>query len=270
MQPQFSPDGSRIAFASDRGGDWEIWLAAADGSRPVQLTQGLLGIPFWPRWSPDGRSIAFGCAGEDGKVHIWVIEAGGGRPRQVSPGASNELWPSWSRDGQWLNYCSELTGRQEIWRIPVAGGKARQITDDGGRASAESTDGKTLFYKKTFTSPLFARSLQGGGERQVLKATAQGGFAVFEDGIYYVGPLHAEVTGWSQGPTAETGWTLNPRETVAIQFYAFSTRTSSLVAKLDKEVTFAYVLSVGPDRKTFLFDASKEPVFDLVMIEDFR
>jgi serine/threonine protein kinase/Tol biopolymer transport system component len=65
--PQFSPDGSRIAFESNRSGESEeIWVAQADGSKPVQMTNNLGRHQGSPRWSPDGRWIAFDSQGEDG------------------------------------------------------------------------------------------------------------------------------------------------------------------------------------------------------------
>ena len=57
--PEFSPDGKRIAFMSNRSGDWEIWVCDSDGSNPVQLTSFRGPNVSTPRWSPDGGRIAF-------------------------------------------------------------------------------------------------------------------------------------------------------------------------------------------------------------------
>ena len=59
LNPQFSPDGNRVAFESTRSGGWEVWLADPDGSNPVQLTSMGVGISGTPRWSHDGQLIAF-------------------------------------------------------------------------------------------------------------------------------------------------------------------------------------------------------------------
>ncbi len=67
LGPAFSPDGSRVAFYSNRsGGLFEIWVANADGSNPVQLTNRVERSQSWPRWSPDGRWIAFESQGQEG------------------------------------------------------------------------------------------------------------------------------------------------------------------------------------------------------------
>ena len=158
--PQFSPDGSRIAFQSDRSGEVvEIWTADADGSRLTQVTKGPGRGQGTPRWSPDGRLIAFDSLGEDGKPQIYVVDATGGRPRRVSSGTSNDAVPSFSRDGRWINFYSSQTGRNEVWRVPFHGGPAQRMTENGGETAFESTDGKTLFYTKLYSGPLFARSL---------------------------------------------------------------------------------------------------------------
>jgi len=67
--PQFSPDGQRIAFMSDRSGPWQIWMSNADGSDPKQVS--FTDSGGTPRWSPDGRSIAFD-APLDGGTYVFV------------------------------------------------------------------------------------------------------------------------------------------------------------------------------------------------------
>jgi eukaryotic-like serine/threonine-protein kinase len=157
--PRFSPDGSKIAFASGRSGEaTEIWVSEADGSNPVQMTSNLGRQQGTPRWSPDGRWIAFYSQGEDGRRHIYMMDASGGRPRRLTPELPDEAVPSWSRDGKWIYFRSNRTGRDEIWRVPVAGGRAEQLTKEGGDAADESADGITLFYIKSMSSPLFAKA----------------------------------------------------------------------------------------------------------------
>ena len=86
VSPQFSPDGSRIAFDSDRSGEAnEIWVARADGSGARQITNRLGQHQGTPRWSPDGRWIAFDSQRHDGHWDIYVIDA----KRRGSPGASS-------------------------------------------------------------------------------------------------------------------------------------------------------------------------------------
>ena len=77
--PQFSHDGQRVAFCSNRSGtSMEVWVAAADGSNAAQLTHGPGRWPCSPRWSQDGKHIAFDSLAADGHWHIWTIDADGG------------------------------------------------------------------------------------------------------------------------------------------------------------------------------------------------
>jgi len=77
MDQDISSDGQKITFRSNRSGSFEIWTCDSDGSNPIQLT--LLGAPNTgtPRWSPDGRQIAFDSR-KEGHADIYVINAEGG------------------------------------------------------------------------------------------------------------------------------------------------------------------------------------------------
>jgi eukaryotic-like serine/threonine-protein kinase len=247
--PQFSPDGSRIALESDRVGEGEeIWTALADGSKPVQMTSKLGRYQGGPRWSPDGRWIAFHSQGWDGQWDVYVMDASGGRPRRIAPKPSKNSMPSWSRDGKWIYFCSDRTGRFETWRTPFAGGAAEQITDEGGFAADESTDGTTLFYTKAISSPLFARPLAGGAERQLPDWVSPRAFAPVDDGIYYIGRRN----GNGQSP---------------LQFFQFSSQTSRLLTNLDGVINLG--LSVSRDRTAILFTKTAKLSANLMMIENF-
>src|SRR5215472_16506178 len=131
--PQFSPDGKRIAFQSDRSGHPEIWVCGEDGSNAVQLTS--FGGPYvtTPRWSPDGARIAFD-SNAAGEFDIWVVGAGGGKAQRMTNHPANDGNPSWSRDGKWIYFDSARTGEQQVWKMPADGGEPIQVTREGGYA----------------------------------------------------------------------------------------------------------------------------------------
>jgi Tol biopolymer transport system component len=249
--PQFSPDGKRIVFSSSRSGGMEIWVCSQDGSNPVQLTDGLGRHHGTPRWSPDGRWIAFDSQGEDGHWDIYVIDAAGGQPRRFTPYPSDEVVPSWSRDGKWVYFASNRSGRNEIWRIPAAGGESVQVTDNGGYVAFESWDGKTLYYTKDTGEggPLFAKSLAGGPERQVLDSVVSRAFVVVEDGIYHI------------ARTDKPGVYL-------LQLLDFATGKSRVLITIEGQREPG--LTVSPDRKIVLFSVAKPINYDLMLIENFR
>ncbi len=247
---QFSPDGTKIAFESDRTGDTsEIWIAHADGSGIVQLTNRLGRHQGTPQWSPDGRWILFDSAADDGNMDMYVVDATGGRPRRITFWPSNEAVGSWSRDGKWIYFHSNHGGRREIWRVPFEGGTPVQVTVNGGDAAFESTDGKTLYYIKSSDSPLFAQPLSGGTERKLLDHVVGRAFIPVEDGIYYIG---------EQGDDRK--WRL--------QFFQFSTNTSRLLTKIEGSPFLG--LGISPDHKTILLSQSLNHGMNLMVIENFR
>jgi Tol biopolymer transport system component/serine/threonine protein kinase len=128
--PQYSADGSKIAFASDRSGHAEIWVCNSDGSSPVQLTS-LESFSGSPRWFPDGGRIAFDLH-KEGQTDIYVIDMEGRVPRRLTNDPSDDVTPSVSHDSKWIYFSSKRTGRFEIWRMPAEGGEVEQVTDNGG------------------------------------------------------------------------------------------------------------------------------------------
>ena len=252
QSPQFSPDGTRIAYGTNRWSpSGEIFVTGADGSKPIQLTD-LPGAQDSAQWSPDGRWIAFDSRGQDATYHVFVIDAAGGPPRRLTTDPSNEHRPSWSRDGRWIYFGSDRTGRLELWRAPAQGGDAVQVTDAGGYTSHESPDGRTLYYVKgrEARQPLFARPVGGGPETRIVDEVLGRTFAVVEDGVYYFARTEAA------GVTA-------------IRFLDVARGASREVARLDALVAPIFGLSVSPDRKRFLFTASKPDNVDLYLIENF-
>jgi eukaryotic-like serine/threonine-protein kinase len=248
-RPDLSQDGSRVAFTSNRTGEsTEIWIANADGANAVQLTHGPGRDQGTPRWSPDGRWIAFDSYDAKGQGDIYVIASSGGQPRQITTGPSDESIPSWSRDGTWVYFQSGRTGRLEIWRAPFAGGEPVQVTRAGGSGGRESTDGKTLFYRKS-GGGMFAQPLDGGPEVKLCDGVA-GSFAVVQNGIYY-----------RTARGSDGRWPL--------MFFDLASRTSVVVDRIAAD-SLGGGLAVSPDRKTVLYSASLAGGSDLKLIENFR
>jgi Tol biopolymer transport system component/tRNA A-37 threonylcarbamoyl transferase component Bud32 len=250
--PQFSPDGQKMSFSSDRSGEVsEIWVAHADGSGAVQMTNQPGRHQGSHAWSRDGRWIAFDSLERGGAWHVYVMESGGGgRPRRVTVDSADENVPRWSPDDKWIYFTSNRTGRTEMWRAPFAGGPSEQITTGGGWAGSISPDGKTVFYlKAAWSGPLFAKEISGGPERQVLPYVNLFSFVPAEDGIYYIG---------QRGDDAR----------YPLQFFQFSNNRSRLLTAIEGQVELGLALS--PDRKTILFSKSSTTGADLMMIENFQ
>jgi eukaryotic-like serine/threonine-protein kinase len=197
-EPQFSPDGRKIAFASDRSGNVEIWVSDSDGSNSSQLTS--FGGPdvTTPHWSPDAGRIAFD-SNAAGQYDIWTISANGGKPQRMTTDPANDGNPSWSRDGRWIYFDSARTGEQQLWKIPASGGEAIQVTRDGGFAPLESPDGKFVFYLKSSLADgsLWRVPVAGGQASKILEGVSSyHNLALVDSGLFFV-PTRATAAGSS-------------------------------------------------------------------------
>jgi Tol biopolymer transport system component len=189
--PQFSPDGSRVVFSSNRSGGIEIWIANADGSSPLPLTT--LEITGSPRWSPDGRRIAFDAIA-GGNADIYVVEVAGGPPQRLTTSPSEDIVPGWSADGRWLYFTSNRGGDRQIWKMPVGqpGGedKAVQLTRQGAFYAVESPDGRFLYYAKerALETTIWRVPVEGGEETPLFEPALSGwgNLATTSQGLYFV------------------------------------------------------------------------------------
>jgi Tol biopolymer transport system component len=249
--PQFSPDGSKIAFESTRSGHYEIWMCRSDGSGPVQLTN-FNSVSGTPRWSPDGKHIVFDSVNA-GNIDVFVVDSQGGPPRRLTPEASIKAVPSWSHDGRWIYFASNRSGSLQVWKMPSTGEPAVQVTRHGGFAALESPDGKFLYYAKGLTVPGLWRIPTDGGEESEIISSLEPGYwgywAVVENGIYYL------------DMTAKPG----------IDFFDFSTHRTTRVFDLEnRPASGTPGLAVSPDRKSILYTQLDALNNDIILVENFR
>jgi Tol biopolymer transport system component/DNA-binding winged helix-turn-helix (wHTH) protein len=250
--PQFSPDGQRIAFHSNRSGSVEIWVCDAAGLHCLQLTS-LGSHSGAPRWSPDGRRIAFDSRPEE-YSDIYVIDADGGAPRRMTTDPSDDVLPSWSNDGRWLYFTSDRTGRWEVWKFPADGGQAVQVTKNGGFAGIESRDGQWVYYYRS--RRLWRVSVQRG------EGGEEGPVPEFPTGVY-----------WGYWAVSEKGiYFVNTNATPdALEFFDFATRRVVHVASLEKAATpYEPGLAVSADGRGVLYVQEDQKTSDIVLVENFR
>jgi serine/threonine protein kinase len=120
-------------------GAWEKQLAGTLSSS--KLEQG-------PRFSPDGRKVAF-ASGRSGRSEIWVTPADGSNLYQLtSMGATDTGTPEWSSDGQRIAFDSNLEGHYDVYVVPAAGGKIRRLTFGSSHSQLPcfSADGSTIYF----------------------------------------------------------------------------------------------------------------------------
>jgi Tol biopolymer transport system component len=251
--PQYSPDGQKVAFASDRGGNFEIWICNADGLKEVQLTSLGADESGSPRWFPDGRQVVFD-SDKEGNFDIYVINVDGGVARRLTEDPAGDVTPTVSRDGKTIYFSSRRTGTWEIWRIPSGRGTATQVTKHGGFSPFEGAAGDFLYYQKTEGrfSEVWRVPVHGGEETMVLRSVGDRRFAVLPDGIYYIE--------WSDSHSP-----------ASLQFFSFAAGNTKKISSIEGPFLFYDLgLTVSPDARSVLYTHPDHPNSDLMLVENFR
>jgi Tol biopolymer transport system component len=187
-QPRFSPDGSRVAFLSDRDGAENVWIAGADGSDPRKLSQDTDAEFASPAWSADGSYvIASRTNWGQGTYELFLYHVSGGggvqltkaKPEPKSPRSQrvNALGAVASPDGRHLYYSRRTGGFQynasfpmwQIARLDLVTGDEDVLTQESGSAirPSLSPDGRHLVYGTRVDSEtgLRIRNLESGDDR---------------------------------------------------------------------------------------------------------
>lgn len=147
--PNFSRDG-RFLVINDDG---LLYRLALDGGEPVRIDTGFATLCNNDHGlSPDGGMLAISDKVEFGKSAIYVLPAGGGVPRLLTPNLPS-YWHGWSPDGATLAYCGIRGDLFDIYTIPVAGGEERRLTFGEGRNDGPdySPDGAWIYFNSSRT-----------------------------------------------------------------------------------------------------------------------
>jgi Tol biopolymer transport system component len=246
--PQYSPDGTQIAFASSRSGSGQVWLSDSEGRNPLQLT--FMGTETdWISWSPDGRQLAFN-SDANGQWNLYTIAVEGGPAHHLTRDHAHESSrPSWSPDGEWIYYQSDRSGAFQIWKVPSGGGLPIQVTKRGGSQPLVSPDGKFVYYTNARQGPgIWRVRSEGGDEKHVLERihNCSGNLAVVSNGVYFV-----------------------DAEYHAIKFFSFDTERITDVVYIEKMPSNA-PLSVSPDGRYLLYASEDRFEGDLMLAKNFR
>jgi Tol biopolymer transport system component len=195
IEPAWSPDASKIAFASRRSGTFDVYTMNADGRGSTQVTSGKANDAH-PTWSSSGTEIAFERDGD-----VYVMRADGSSVRRISDPLVEEREPAWSPDGSWIAYTRRSPGTvaRELWLMRPDGTQRRALTRQNATAAtpAWSPDSSRVVFASNEGGvyELFTVGLDGKDLRSVV-ATATDNFepswspdgtkiAYFEDGAIF-------------------------------------------------------------------------------------
>ena len=291
--PALSRSGNRLAFVREIS-DTDLWRVRVNpppGHTDVTAFVRSTRSDALPRYSPDGKKIAF-FSNRSGSEEIWVadsdsgnqsqltsfngaitrsphwspdgrhivvwaealyvIPVDGGKSRRLDVGGRIGELASWSNDGQWIYFVP--ADNPNIWKIPAPGGQAVQLTKNGAAAHRESADGQHLYYTKFDRPGIWRMPVSGGEETCVIEEfppSLLDYWDVVDDGLYFVDPST------SPYPT--------------IRFYNLATQRKPPVAMLAGPANlWGGGLTVSPDRRSIVYTQSAYKRSEIVLIDNFR
>jgi len=216
VQPAYSPDGSRVAFSSNRGGNWNIWVVNLNARSPIQITDEP-GDEVHPSWSADGKQLVYCRLPPRGQWELWITEADSPASRRF---IGYGLFPSWSpvenklafqrarsRGSRWFSiWTVELEGGEPGYPTEIASSPDTALitpvwSPDGRRlafASATKSDSPTVPEQ----SDIFVVNLDGTNKRNLTDGHSANFAPTWSsDGRVYFSSTRGG---------AETIWSLNP------------------------------------------------------------
>jgi Tol biopolymer transport system component len=195
--PAWSPDGSKIAFSSDRSGGMDVWVRDLTTGADRRISS-LPNADMSATWSPDGKSIAFVSNADLEQGEVYVVRAEGGDPQKIAERRFGVGYPSWSPDSRYLitpafkAYSTRFReGMNYYTVVPSVGGAVRTIVPvphvpigkRAGDGPAWSPDGKQIAFVSNdylYVMPVTPTGESAGPPRQVTRELA--------DSISWAGP----------------------------------------------------------------------------------
>jgi Tol biopolymer transport system component/DNA-binding winged helix-turn-helix (wHTH) protein len=168
MNAQISPDGTRIAFQSDRSGSSEIWIATADGANPVRISSFGGPLSGAPSWCSDGKRLAFDSRAAR-RSAIYVADIDERVVREIPASVGNLALPVWSADCKWL---LASDGNNRLFIVPATGGNAELFTSQPTYYASAAGD-EIVFNVKNATGVRLWRKKIGGNKEEPLTGMPQ-------------------------------------------------------------------------------------------------
>ena len=238
IAPRYSPDGTRIAFQSNRSGSTEIWSADAQGADPERWTSFNGPYTSSPSWCSDGRRIAFDSRVSGGSA-IYVEDVSERVPRKIATSHQNLSLPAWSQDCRWI-FAGGANGR--LYRMPASGGAAELFSERPAWYCVVVGERVIFNVGRPDGVVLWSKPASGGTEApldNMPKLSYTDAWVATRSGIYY---------------TTDRG------QPVTVDFYDFASRRTHQLMTL-RGATFPGQgpgIAVSPDERWLLYSQADE------------
>jgi Tol biopolymer transport system component len=241
--PRYSNDGKRLAFSSTRTGFEEIWVADADGSRAVQLTNLRHQLTEVGHWSPADDVIAF-VSQDRGLRQIYLVDSSAGTIAQLTNQSGVSYGTGWSHDGAGYLYTVAHGGATEVWKSARRGGASERVAENA--FDGFETARGTLYYWRP-----------AGRERMLTMRTAAGERAI---------PLSPRLCSECLTSAAAKGFYY---KTDASEIWYYDEGAGRPVRVLSRPPLEFNQFTVTPDGRWFAASFRETPSLDLMMVELF-
>lgn len=166
----------RIAFSSNREGNFDIYVMNVDGSEPVRLAQ-TTSNNFPPAWSPDGTRLVY-TSDRDGNVEIYVMNADGSGQTRLTNSPGNDQFPAWSPDGRLIAFQSDRNGSFDIYVLNIGNASGNEVNltnaPSNERFPEWSPDGRQIAFSSDRDDGFDIYTMHSDGTN-VIRLTAAAG-----------------------------------------------------------------------------------------------
>ena len=225
-EPDFSPDGRKVVFDSDRDGARNLYVIDLDTGELSQLTDSPAKEDHGA-WSPDGEWIVYQYE-LGGNTDVWKIRADGTEKQRLTSHSARDGWPDWSPDGNTIAFASQRTGARQIYLMDPDGSNVRKLTSSGSNDDpAWSPIGEQIAFNSTRDGNNEIYLMQAdGSEQRNLTQTPQ---------------LNEDKTTWSAG-----GLVFTQRSSTARHAATIDLETNAITRLTDQD-DYCSRPSMSPD-----------------------
>ncbi len=250
FSPEISNDGQKLAFISNRSGNFEIYIYDKNELRATKITNIDSKYVSSPHWSSDDSQLLFNVFTLKGNADIYHLDIERQQLKQITTSAFNEITPQWASGDRGFYFSSNQTQKWEVWYYDLENNSQKQITNNGGYA-VEVGSNENIYFTKFDSTGIWEKSLITGLEKRIIEDLHLfdwGNFVITEQGIYYISRISA-----SADPS--------------LRFYDFELSSTELVMKLNNIPNVAG-MSLSGDKKKVLITQRVSTNSDVVLYKN--